>query len=117
VRLSEEVGAFCLAEGVEKTKAQWAAIATEEMAVNVSKYGYNKDKLKSIDVRVRINQDNYLTLCFRDDGVPFDPTVYSEAEKDTFRSSGIGLIRALAQSVEYSYVLGFNVTVITLDVG
>jgi anti-sigma regulatory factor (Ser/Thr protein kinase) len=55
-------------------------------------------------------------LRLRDDGTFFDPTQYTPEEVGSnLAVGGIEVVRRLADKVEYSRQLGFNVTVITVS--
>ena len=73
VQIAEGIQQFCLAKGVDEKRAYLAGLFMEEMAGNVVKHGFSKDKKKhSIDGRV-VYKDNEVILRIKDDCVPFDP--------------------------------------------
>ena len=112
VDISNQIIDFCTLNGVNKSGAMKIGIAVEEMSVNISSYGH-KTHTGSIDILVRIRKDE-LILRLRDDGIPFDPTLYQPEEKNTFAVGGIEVVRRLAKEINYSRPLGFNVNIITI---
>ena len=83
------------------------------MAANTIEHGYKKQKENFIDINLKIGKEEII-LSFRDDGMPFDPTSYHEEEEHTYSTSGIGMIKTIAKSVDYSRLLGLNSTIITV---
>jgi hypothetical protein len=108
--IPREIIGFC--EGrIDSTKANCIAIAAEEMAANVIRYGGSD--FSSIDVMLLITSDKML-LRLRDDGKPFDPTTY-EFDGEGFEYSGIEAVRALTDRISYMRMLDFNNTTIEID--
>ena len=81
--------------------------------MNTVEYGYKKQSVNFIDINVRIAGDE-VVVGFRDDGVPFDPTVYTPEEEQGIKLGGIALVKALAESVQYSRLIGLNSTIIRI---
>ena len=88
------------------------ALAAEEMAVNTARFGH-PGKQGAIDVLVRCGEADML-LRLRDDGTPFDPTVYTPEERQTIAVGGIEVVRRVASDISYARQLGFNVTIVTV---
>ena len=62
--------------------------------------------------RVKVS-DKSIVLRLRDNGNIFNPTEYQD---DTGREvTGLKLVRSLTSSIEYNRVIGFNVTVVTVN--
>lgn len=110
VKVSEEITEFCRKNHVSEKTANLAAVAAEEMAVNIIKYGYQQGKLEHIDISVRLI-DNEVILRLRDDGIFFNPLVF-QAEGMEF--SGIENVKKITKSMQYSRVLGFNTVILKL---
>ena len=112
VTISRQVAAFCRARGIDTKRAQYSALALEEMAGNIVLHGFNKDRRKnhSVDISV-IHKGDELILNLRDDCRPFDPndrfTLLSEEDK--VRNVGIRLAFMIARDVQYQNILGLNV--------
>ena len=103
--------AFCEEQGVEKNLAHNIGVSVEELCVNTAKYA-SKSQSDSVDIYVKVS-DNAVVLRLRDNGKIFNPTEYVD---DTGREvTGLKLVRSLTSSVEYNRVLGFNVTVVTVN--
>ncbi len=112
--ISEKVIRFCREHGAGERTASHVGLAVEEMAVNTIEHGYKKGRKSSIDIRLRISNEDII-IAIRDDGVPFDPTSYRPEEKEKYSVSGIGLVRAIAKSMDYSRLLGMNSTIIKIS--
>ena len=115
VGLSDFVVAELASVLSDKSSLLKIGIAIEEMAVNIAKYGHKK-KQGFIDLLVRITDEETI-LRIRDDGIPFDPTLYTTNEINDFAIGGIEVVRRLAKNIVYSRQLGFNISIITLSKG
>ena len=103
--------AFCEENGVEKNLSHNIGVALEELCVNIAQYA-SKSQSDSVDVFVKVS-DNAIVLRVRDNGCIFNPTEYVD---DTGREvTGLKLVRSLTSSIEYTRVIGFNVTVVTVN--
>lgn len=96
--------------GVSRDVALRASVATEEMAVAIASLPENEGTNVFLDVRVTAD-DESLQVTLRDNGAPFDPTAQPDAHDDV---SNIGLMRAVAASVDYRFLLGMNLTTIRI---
>ncbi|NLE26220.1 MAG: hypothetical protein GX625_12925 [Clostridiaceae bacterium] len=110
--LSEKVIQFCLANRIEMKTANHVGLAVEEMAVNIIEHGYKKNIKNYIDILIKI-RGNEVIIALRDNGIPFDPTMYKEDE-NTYSCSGILLVKALAKSIHYTRLIGLNSSIIIL---
>ena len=109
VTASERVQEFCLAAGVTRREANAIAVSAEELCVNSAKYALGT---KKIDVFTKITPEHVI-LRVRDNGKLFNPTEYiDESDKEI---TGLKLIRDLGAKLEYSRVIGFNETIITIE--
>ena len=90
----------------DNKSAAIVSLAIEEMLVNIIN---NNETVNTIDVIVRNNADNIL-ISIKDTGVDFNPVV----EKDNLEFDNISVLNKIADNVDYSRVLGFNSTVITI---
>ncbi len=110
VTVSENVQSFCLEKGLDGRRAYLAGLAMEEMAGNVVRHGFSKDKKRhSVDIRV-VYKSSGLKLHIRDDCVPFDPgeRIKLNDLSDPFSNIGIRLVFQIAEDVEYQSILGLN---------
>ncbi len=104
---------FCKENGVDGTKANFAAVAAEEMFVNCVQYGGKGSRW--IDICLTLEENNML-LRIRDNGKPFNPLEY-EHDADEFASiHGINVIKALATNVSYIRAMDMNNTVIEFNI-
>lgn len=103
--------AFCEKNGVEKNLSHDIGVAVEELCVNTAQYAA-KSQSDSVDIYVKVS-DSSIVLRLRDNGNIFNPTEYRD---DSGREvTGLMLVRSLTSSVEYNRVIGFNVTVVTIN--
>ena len=86
-------------------------VAAEELCVNISKYAKKPDA-GSIDVYLKIAEKSVI-LKLRDDGKIFNPTEYADDSGKII--TGLQMVRALTSDIDYSRVIGFNVTVVTVE--
>lgn len=110
--ISREIIKFCTENGFSSIGANRVGVAVEEMAVNTAIHGKGKLKEVFIDLRLRMTED-VLTVTLRDNGTPFDPTVYQAVEENTYVISGIELMKTMASKYEYGHQLGFNTSVMS----
>ena len=106
--IPKEIIEFCLKHNISKDKANIAAMAAEEMAVNCIKFGGKSSHW--IDICLNIEEDK-LMLRIRDNGVPFDPTTYQTGESE-FDIHGIEIIKAIATKITYIRAIDLNNTVL-----
>lgn len=111
-KLPREIIEYCKSKNIDSSKANLIAVATEEMAVNIIKYGGKK--ASTIDINLSI-ADNTMILRTRDNGVPFDPTSY-ENDSDNFDIHGIEVVKKLTDKVHYMRVLDLNNTIIEINI-
>lgn len=114
VTISEKLIECCVEKGIDRKKANIIGIAAEEIAVNISRYGYRNVKRNYIDIKLSCT-DGKLVLRIRDDGVPFDPTQYKPEDEGVFKIHGIELIKRTADKLSYIRVLNMNNTIIEIE--
>ncbi len=113
VNISKKIIDYCRAQNVDERTAYILGLAAEEIAINISRYGYDKAKKKFIDINLSHDGEQWI-LRIRDDGIPFDPTQYQPEEKGQFLLGGINLIKGLAKNFSYTRVLNMNNTIIEI---
>ncbi len=97
---------FLTMHNIEKNQANKIAVAVEEMAADLA-----QRQTKKADMDIRLLIDNGETvISIRDNGEAFNPTM----AVDDGELSSMKVIRAISQKIEYSRVLGFNRTLITI---
>lgn len=99
---------FLTTHNIEKNQANKIAVAVEEMAADLAER-MNQKKKADIDIRLLVDKDETV-ISIRDNGAAFDPTHTANDEE----LSSIKVIKAISKKVEYSRVLGFNRTIITI---
>ena len=108
---AHKVVAFCRENGVEENLAHNIGVSAEELCVNTAQYAA-KSQSDSVDIYVKVT-DKSVILKLRDNGNIFNPTEYVD---DSGREvTGLKLVRSLTSSIEYNRVIGFNVTVVTIN--
>lgn len=103
---------FCSQREVPKDTANHMAVAIEEMIVNIFKFGGKG--VNNVDLPIRLIDDK-LNICLTDDGIPFDPTEYKNADESLFEMHGIQVVKSIATSVEYLRVMDLNHTTIAVE--
>lgn len=108
VQVPREIAAFCAANDVAPESANLAAVAAEEMVVNIIKYGGKS--VRWIDVNLSV-EDATMRLRIRDNGIPFNPTEYI-FDSDAFDIHGIELVKRISSEVDYIRAMDMNNTII-----
>ena len=108
VKISSEAQKILTSKGFDKGLTLRAAVALEEMAVNISKIN-----AAEIDLDVRIKNDDGLMILLRDNGVAFNPVEYSARDEDFF-IDGIIFLKNISRKINYNRVLSLNQTVIEI---
>ncbi len=91
-------------------EAYAAQLTVEELGVVIAEHG-GLGKRAQIDVLVRLLKER-IVITVRDDGRPFNPVKYLAEHGKNF--SGISMVRKLAVKMEYTSILGFNTTIVTI---
>ena len=114
VVISQKIIDYCRERNVDEHTAYVLGLSAEEIAVNISRYGYsNKVKKPYIDINLS-HDGEFWILRIRDDGIPFDPTKYHPEEEGQFLLGGINMIKKLSKKLIYTRVLNMNNTVIEI---
>ena len=116
VKVAEKIQEFCLGKGIDQKRSYYAALAMEEMAVNIVEHGFTKDnKQHTIDVRVT-HKDDKVILRIKDDCIPFDPKERSMvfSPDDPAKNMGIRMIYKIMDDIEYRNTLGLNVLTVRI---
>ncbi len=113
--ISEQLTNFAKEHNVPNRESQIVGLAAEEMVGNIVTYGYKKESHNFIDINLKVSGDTLL-LRIRDDGVPFDPTKYEFDDSEEYSTSGIKLIKSLADKLTYMRILNLNNTVFEIKI-
>lgn len=119
IMLSDQIHRFCKKHNVESRKAYYAALCIEEMAANVVRYGFQKERQHFLDIKIMIENGNVF-FRMRDDGVRFNPFEYIEVRKIDeedrylFKNIGIRMVKRLAVDMDYRYSVGLNYLFVTI---
>ena len=110
--VTQDIQKFALSLSKDETSSALLAVAAEEIIANIMTYGYKKDYHDPfIDVYLHA-VDGRLIMRVRDDGIPFNPTVYRSDEE--FDYSGIEVVRKIATKFDYLRILNTNNTVVEI---
>lgn len=116
VTVSRQISDFCLERGIDRRRAYFAGLCMEEMAGNVIKHGFGKDRKKNhIDIRV-VHKGDDMILRIRDNCMAFNPSERASAMEpgETGKNIGIRMVYKIAEDVSYQNLLGLNVLTIRI---
>lgn len=115
IGISKTVMDFCVKRGVDRRRAFFAALCTEELASNIVQHGFMPEKEQSLMIRV-VFVNGELILRFRDSCKLFDiREKYESVEcKDVTKNIGIRLVMNMAGDVMYINTLNLNTTIIKI---
>ncbi len=112
---SQQVAAWCEAQGIDGRRSYLVPLAVEEMAANAVEHGFAKTKHPAIDVKLILKRDGTLVLRIRDNGAPFNPMDLDLSAADSCSAVGIRMLRQGVREVEYQNTVGLNNVVVTLS--
>ncbi len=112
---SQQVAAWCEAQGIDGRRSYLVPLAVEEMAANAVEHGFAKTKHPAIDVKLILKRDGTLVLRMRDNGAPFNPMDLDLSAADPCSAVGIRMLRQGVKGVEYQNTVGLNNAVVTLS--
>ena len=116
LNISNQIIGFCTDCGIDRRRANHAALAMEEMAGNIILHGFTKDTKKYfVDIRV-VHKENDLILRLRDNCKAFDPLSRAEMiqSEDLVSHIGLRMVRNISKDMQYQNLLGLNVLTIRL---
>ena len=111
---SQQVAAWCEAQGIDGRRSYLVPLAVEEMAANAVEHGFAKTKHPAIDVKLILKRDGTLVLRVRDNGAAFNPMDLDLSAADPCSAVGIRMLRQGVREVEYQNTVGLNNVVVTL---
>ena len=123
INLSQHVWDFCEIHGISGRRKNCASLCTEELAGNIVQHGFRDKKKHSIDIRVSyVNKE--IIICFKDDGIPFNPEEASllfgkensakGADESTAHNIGLQLVSSISKSMTYQNTFGLNILTIVV---
>lgn len=104
MKLSQQIGIFCEEACVDERRSKILSLAIEEMAGNIVRFGYTKQGVHNIDIRIMVLPE-HIIFRVRDDGQEFNPLACSAEDE---RSLGIRMVRQLGKDIQYSRAIGMN---------
>lgn len=111
---SQQVAAWCEAQGIDGRRSYLVPLAVEEMAANAVEHGFAKTKHPAIDVKLILKRNGTLVLRMRDNGTAFNPMDLDLSTADPCSAVGIRMLRQGVREVEYQNTVGLNNVVVTL---
>lgn len=111
IEASQKAIEFCKESAVDENTATLVGVAIEELCVNTARYAYSP-QCKNIDVFLKISKDNII-IRLRDNGKIFNPTEYMDDSGKII--TGLQMLRSISSSIEYSRVIGYNTTLVTIN--
>lgn len=111
---SQQVAAWCEAQGIDGRRSYLVPLAVEEMAANAVEHGFAKTKHPAIDVKLILKRDGTLVLRMRDNGAAFNPMDLDLSTADPCSAVGIRMLRQGVREVGYQNTVGLNNVVVTL---
>lgn len=112
---SQQVAAWCEAQGIDGRRSYLVPLAVEEMAANAVEHGFAKTRPPAIDVKLILKRDGTLVLRMRDNGAAFNPMDLDLSAADPCSAVGIRMLRQGVKGVEYQNTVGLNNVVVTLS--
>lgn len=104
---------FCEAAGLDKTVAQAAELALDELLTNIISYAYADDEPHTIEIDLGI-ENHGLKLLVSDDGIAFNPFEHQlpgceqSVEHQQPGGHGIRLVKTLMDQCVYQRTKGRN---------
>ncbi len=118
-RIRDFLQSLCRDFGIDHDLFSMLNLATEEWVVNVISYAYPADTEAQIELSAMV-ADGILTLVVKDQGLPFDPTHYPEADVESALDErpigglGIHLVRNIMDTMFYERTAdGYNILTLT----
>jgi len=112
--LADQVDAYMTDEGVSLETIMTTNLCLEELLTNTIKYGYGDNRIRQIDIDMRL-LDGELTIEIVDDAAPFDPTsdaqtpdIDATIEERPIGGLGIFLVTNFTDSMQYNRELNRN---------
>ena len=113
----KEVGILCKERNIDEKKANYAALAVEELCLGIIKERFETDPKKhTIELRV-VHKGEDIFMSLKDDCKPFNPKERSELvnpQDDSPKSLSIRLFMGIVKETEYQLMLGMNVFTVTV---
>ena len=112
--VSAELMDFCKKRGVEKKKAYWVGLCSEEVTRNILQHGHFHESKSHVSVRMICKDE--LTIRIQDDCQKFDPRQRMEMYNPETPEANIGLrmVAKLASSVDYYNNAGINTLIMKI---
>lgn len=109
-QISQRFHEFCKSRQVSDRLAGHLGLCLEELGSNIVQHAFTPGSKQWMDITV-VDRETELLISFRDNGKPFDPTMYSP-QADRY---GLPLVRGIAREFTYRRSLDINVVTVKLD--
>lgn len=109
VKASEKVNAYMKENGSDNKTALFAALAVEELTVNIIRYGFSENTSNNISLKLKKDDSEWI-LRIRDDCRNFDPVAYIKGITPEQKEShyGIRMIYSLSEDIKYLNTFNLN---------
>jgi len=122
-KLIRSISVCAREKGCGGKRLQEIELASEEALVNIISHAYAGEDSGDVEVTCRAESDTEWIIEFRDWGIPFDVTSYSEPDLHApitdrkIGGLGIFLIRKMVPKIKYRREKDSNVLTLTLGMG
>jgi Na+-driven multidrug efflux pump len=113
VAFSSHVYGEALKAGADKSRATLLSLLVEEMAVFLMDFSETNGERCLIDILVKFEADKTV-ISFKSGGKPIQPTELAPDVSGPYNLTNISMVRRIASELHTDYVIGLNITVITL---
>ncbi|MCR5688147.1 MAG: ATP-binding protein [Lachnospiraceae bacterium] len=116
-RTAEAVHSFCDGHDIDKKRSYYSALCLEEMAGNIVRHGFYKDRKKHVIEAKVIYKNGEIILRIKDDCIPFNPKERAELldGEDITKNIGLRMVSTIADQMEYQNLMGLNVLTIKME--
>ena len=104
---------FCEKRGISAERAKVAETCVRGYSEKIIKYGFNDEKIHSVDIRIIYKNDD-LTIRIKNDCEPLDPMEKKKIFGEQSVENELVILRKYLKSVQSNNVLGLNVMTIVL---
>ena len=111
---------FCEEHNISTAVNQKVDLAIDDLVNNIISYGYNDDKVHTIDIAFK-RMEHELIIVIEDDAVPFNPfdaepgDIHLSIDERDIGGLGIHLVKSLMHSCQYQRKANKNVVALTIE--
>ena len=108
-------GKFCEEKNATEKQQMLLPLFVEELGNNVAKYGFEKEKDYSLDIRL-VHLEEGWSLRFRDNCKAFDPLSWIKLHESDDPTANIGIRLVCGMAKDVSYVSTLDLNILTLRI-